>query len=149
MWEESPIGDWTLEIINDGRTVVTLKKWYISFYGTKENPQPGLGNPHQIAPTPEMDLNQVPKIPESQSAPVSNFEKSEEKLSYHLDHCLDSTSPEWCSVCEAEYLLLNGRCVESCPSEGYYNGQEHHQDTCIQCYYSCKGCNGPNDYQVS
>ena len=42
MWEESPIGDWTLEVINDGRTMVELKHWSISFFGTKDHPQPKL-----------------------------------------------------------------------------------------------------------
>lgn len=173
MWEESPIGEWTLEVVNDGRTVVELKSWSMAFFGTKEHPQPNLKSVNPAAsnvplpPPHEIDLNQVNSDPQQQVADVTKLhggktitdnnppdtEKSGPVVNnpdagFHLDHCLDSTSPEWCSVCEAGYLLLNGRCVNSCPAEGYYTGQEHHQETCIQCYYSCKTCQGPNDYQV-
>ena len=65
-----------------------------------------------------------------------------------LDHCLDSVLSSQCSVCESGFIILNGRCVDSCPAEGYYTGQQNRQESCIQCYYSCKTCNGPNDYQV-
>ena len=65
-----------------------------------------------------------------------------------LENCMDATNPNWCSVCENGYVLFNGRCVDICPSDGYYVGKDNHQDSCIQCYYSCKTCDGPNDYQV-
>ncbi len=170
MWEENPVGDWTLEILNDGRIVAELKTWSISFSGTKESPQPGLPATGAL-PTPpeakvgkEVDLNQAPKVPEQGAADVSQLHHAGKNIAenpaesvpiqpqipdnYHADHCLDSTRPEWCMVCEAGFVLLNGRCVESCPSEGYYVGKESAQDSCIQCYYSCKTCHGPNDYQV-
>ena len=35
MWEESPIGTWTLEVINDGRSLVELKQWSLVFLGTE------------------------------------------------------------------------------------------------------------------
>lgn len=40
MWEESPIGVWTLEILNDGRSVVELKDWRLVLWGTEFAPQP-------------------------------------------------------------------------------------------------------------
>jgi hypothetical protein len=40
MWEESPIGTWTLEVFNDGRSIVELKEWSIAFLGTETPPQP-------------------------------------------------------------------------------------------------------------
>ena len=78
MWEESPVGDWTLEIKNDGRQRVDLTNWSISFYGTKEHPGPGAPSPDAIGTNPivnsnapdiapaatEVDLNQVPEDPE-------------------------------------------------------------------------------------
>ena len=42
MWEESPIGTWTLEVTNDGRSIVELKEWSIAFLGTETAPQPML-----------------------------------------------------------------------------------------------------------
>ena len=191
MWEESPVGDWTLEIKNDGRQRVDLTKWSISFYGTKEHPQPGgapneeprtnnnnnpivNNSPADIAPA-EVDLNQVPEDPVQQTADVSPpsrphhidanndlkepepavnpqkfLENMKNKLKNNprLENCQDAANSEWCSVCKSGFKSIDGRCVESCPSEGYYTGQENNQDACIQCYYTCKTCDGPNDYQV-
>ena len=191
MWEESPVGDWTLEIKNDGRQRVDLTKWSISFYGTNEHPQPGgapneeprtnnnnnpivNNSPADIAPA-KVDLNQVPEDPVQQTADVSPpsrphhidanndlkepepavnpqkfLENMKNKLKNNprLENCQDAANSEWCSVCKSGFKSIDGRCVESCPSEGYYTGQENNQDACIQCYYTCKTCDGPNDYQV-
>ena len=176
MWEESPIGDWTLEVINDGRQRVDLKDWSVSFYGTKDHPQPEKlrenvntnvpmvnVNPDNTAPignSKEVDLNQVPNEPIQNSADVSqphhgakNLDVEQQQSSpmnqeLHLEHCLEASDVNWCTKCEAGYLFLNGRCVEACPNEGYYVGQENDQNACIQCYYTCKTCTGPNDYEV-
>jgi hypothetical protein len=183
MWEESPIGDWTLEVVNDGRTSVELKNWSVAFYGTKNHPQKDLksGLPESIessqkglpASVEPIELNQVPKVPEQQTADVTKLHQgkqlkgldSEEIIipglsdpsasgipaALNLPHCSDSEiHPDLgCSKCESGFLLQGGHCVESCPAEGFYVGQENHQDSCIQCYYTCKSCDGPNDYQVS
>ena len=158
MWEESPIGDWTLEVINDGRSIVELKKWSLAFFGTKDHPQPNIREvPRQQPNEPsekDLDLNQVPDVPIQKTADVTNMhskplKQSESVEEVFLEHCLDARDPKWCSICESGFLMLNGRCLESCPAEGYYQGTENHQDSCLQCYYSCKTCNGPNDYQVS
>ena len=37
MWGESPTGTWTLEVQNDGRSIVELKHWSLVLHGTKEN----------------------------------------------------------------------------------------------------------------
>ena len=157
MWEESPIGDWTLEVINDGRSIVELKKWSLAFFGTKDHPQPNLREvPRQQPNEPSeqnIELNQVPDVPIQKTADVTNMhskplKQSESVEEVFLEHCLDARDPKWCSICESGFLMLNGRCLESCPAEGYYQGTENHQDSCLQCYYSCKTCNGPNDYQV-
>ena len=162
MWEESPVGDWTLEVVNDGRQRVDLKDWSISFYGTKDDPQPGSNEVPKVPIAPvvpiEVDLNQVPKAPEQTAAdvskPIQNFvskplnEPQTSPELVKLEHCMDATNPNWCSVCETGYVLFNGRCVDTCPADGYYVGKDNHQDSCIQCYYSCKTCDGPNDYQV-
>eukprot|EP00093_Oithona_nana_P005555 05555.XXX_231746_225773_1 [CDS] Oithona nana genome sequencing. len=156
MWEESPIGDWTLEVINDGRSIVELKKWSLAFFGTKDHPQPNIREvPRQQPNEPsekDLDLNQVPDVPIQKTADVTNMhskplKQSESVEEVFLEHCLDARDPKWCSICESGFLMLNGRCLESCPAEGYYQGTENHQDSCLQCYYSCKTCNGPNDYQ--
>ena len=168
MWEEDPVGDWKIEIINDGRVPVELKSWSISFYGTKDHPQPI--SQSALAPeapvgqsASEEDLNQLPKVPEQKTADVTKTHHGGKDLKTNvvanneaivqtpirIDHCLDNGSnANWCSVCEAGFLMLNGRCVDACPAEGYYQGQENHQQSCLQCYYSCKTCSGPNDYQV-
>ena len=189
MWEESPVGDWMLEIKNDGRQRVDLTNWSISFYGTKEHPQPGAppnldtigtnpivnnnNNTPDIAPAAtEVDLNQVPEDPVQQTADVSppsrphhipindlkepgaepavNPQKFLEDLikKPRLENCQSAANSEWCSICESGFKSIDGRCVESCPPEGYYTGQENNQEACIPCYYTCKTCDGPNDYQV-
>ena len=164
MWEESPIGTWTLEVLNDGRAVVELKQWSVAFFGTKDHPQPNIRSvPRDQTPKEpqgEVELNQVPDIPAvipnipvQKTADVTGMhnkkpEPLESGEGFKLEHCLDSTNPDWCSVCESGFLLFNGRCLDSCPVEGYYKGSENHQESCLQCYYSCKTCNGPNDYQV-
>lgn len=40
MWEESPIGTWILEVVNDGRSVVELKNWRLVLWGTELPPNP-------------------------------------------------------------------------------------------------------------
>ena len=70
MWEESPVGTWTLEVTNDGRSIVELKEWSIAFLGTETAPQPTLIDkvdapvkvttpPPPPPPPPKQGLNQV------------------------------------------------------------------------------------------
>lgn len=56
--------------------------------------------------------------------------------------CLDCSDddPNSCSSCYPNYWLLNGACVMSCPTTGYYANFTNHQ--CVPCYISCATCNG-------
>ena len=60
MWEESPIGLWTLEVLNDGRSIVELKEWSIAFLGTETPPQPIIQEkidvPVKVTPAPPPPL---------------------------------------------------------------------------------------------
>merc|ERR1712226_1577829 len=53
------------------------------------------------------------------------------------------------TTCVKGFVLQNGRCIDSCPAVGFYkeDGGRGDGDKCVPCYYSCKTCNGPNDYQ--
>jgi len=62
-------------------------------------------------------------------------------------HCETQSSPDWCAQCEHPTVLHLGRCVEHCPEVGYFQGESNGTSACLTCYYSCKTCSGPNDYQ--
>ena len=160
MWEESPIGVWTLQVINDGVSMVQLEEWSLSFLGTETHPQPQGGNSThaQYRPaTKKVDSTTVqPKADPKPHEPVQNAATvgqvlnlvKPERKQQGIDHCLEYNA-SWCVKCESHYVLFNGRCEESCPVDGYFVGKTNYQPTCIQCYYSCKSCRGPNDYEVS
>lgn len=60
MWEESPVGVWTLEVFNDGRAIVELKDWKLVFWGTETPPQPGA----EVKPPPSVNTqNPLPAVP--------------------------------------------------------------------------------------
>ena len=175
MWEESPIGTWTLEVINDGRSLVELKAWHLVFLGTNEHPQPNLhkSNPQTILQQPSLSitnpqsmptsninqinpneaLNKAPSQPiqdvsqQKNPGPIDAFVKQEPKIT--LENCLQQSLDNLeCKKCQPNFLLLNGKCLHDCP-KGYYKGEigyDHHK-TCLKCYYSCKTCTGPNDNQ--
>ena len=46
------MGTWTLEVQNDGRSVVELKKWSLSLHGIKEQPTAQVPTPGPSAPPP-------------------------------------------------------------------------------------------------
>lgn len=178
MWEESPIGLWTLEVLNDGRSIVELKEWSIAFLGTETPPQPIIQEkidvpvkvtpappppppaaPKEVLPQPTppppgppaIDLNNVqPSPPEQATGDVSggSLPQGPDK-SNPMENCLEQSGVDWCNICDKPYVQLNGRCVESCPNEGYYKGQSNRHDVCVPCYYSCKTCSGSNDYEVT
>ena len=58
--------------------------------------------------------------------------------------------PDWCDRCKHGFVRLDsGLCSDICPPEGYFlipaaNGG---QSQCGRCYYACKTCSGPNDYE--
>lgn len=163
MWGESPTGEWTLEVHNDGRSVVELKEWTLSFLGTPIPPQPDDPPPPGSAPSAPAAPSQAPKVkdksskkeldspivpgvelPEQPSLPVGTAAGAKKALAF----CAEQSSPDWCDACVVGFKQHNGRCVEECPSTGYYLGQEKRAEACIPCYYSCETCSGPNDYQV-
>jgi hypothetical protein len=86
MWEESPVGVWTLEVFNDGRAIVELKDWKLVFWGTETPPQPGteVKYPPTVGaevqpPTPAISPNpqQVPPIqpPPQPAGPPVNIDR--------------------------------------------------------------------------
>ncbi|XP_022258039.1 uncharacterized protein LOC111089571 [Limulus polyphemus] len=60
------------------------------------------------------------------------------------------------SNCPQTYYRLNGACVNECP-DGYYPEQQdplvvnrgETEQLCVLCHYTCKACDGPNDYQCT
>lgn len=161
MWGESPVGTWTLEVHNDGRSIVELKEWSLSFLGTTDEPQIAEPEPNSEVPSPSAPSpSPVPSGPTSAvdgadgptlAVPGSNLgDVSQQTVSQSqvIAHCKEQMSQEWCSICETGFIQHNGRCVESCPAQGYYLGESNRASACIACYYSCQTCIGPNDYQV-
>ena len=174
MWEESPIGTWTLEVINDGRSIVELKDWRLVFLGTETHPQPSLVNvnnqataqqPSNLHPgqSPQHVLNtnvnqidpnsviphNVPLQPTAdvtkskEANPDTQQLKQEPKIT--MQNCIhESTNKQKCLKCHPSFILFDGKCVHDCP-ERYYRGEK----SCFKCYYSCKTCTGPNDYQCT
>ena len=65
-----------------------------------------------------------------------------------LEYCAKQRSDDWCDKCEQGRAQHFGRCVAHCPEEGYFLGRANRADACRKCYYSCKTCSGPNDYEV-
>ncbi|KFP66141.1 Proprotein convertase subtilisin/kexin type 5, partial [Cariama cristata] len=59
-----------------------------------------------------------------------------------MDGCEVCSDPWHCQKCQAEedqlLFLHNGRCLQGCPEEGYFNDSE----TCKECSGSCKTCTG-------
>ena len=51
-WDENPVGTWTLEVQNDGRSVVELKKWSLSLHGITEQPKVEAPTPGPTAAPP-------------------------------------------------------------------------------------------------
>ena len=181
MWEESPIGTWYLQVINDGLSYVRLEDWSLSLLGTDSHPQaaaataaaaaaapaavpkqavaavkPAVNNnpppPAQITPSlPTAPVgqpaNNLPPPPAAVNPASGN--QNLNTAAAALQNCAESDGGPYCSKCLDGFVLLGGKCVDSCPPEGYYQGVvRKSQPSCIKCYYSCKTCNGPNDYQV-
>merc|ERR1719470_369626 len=57
--------------------------------------------------------------------------------------------PGWCGACQVGFRILAGRCVRECPPEGYYEGVSNNTAACLDCYYSCATCSGPNDHECT
>ncbi|XP_016153247.1 PREDICTED: extracellular matrix protein FRAS1 [Ficedula albicollis] len=57
--------------------------------------------------------------------------------------CVGNSSQD-CTACPASLLLLEGRCLPTCP-EGLFSRGGH----CSSCHPSCKTCHGPSDWECS
>ncbi|XP_023337148.1 furin-like protease kpc-1 isoform X3 [Eurytemora carolleeae] len=66
-WGENPKGSWLLEIQNDGRSMVELLAWSLTFHGTLSDPSPP---PTLPAPTPSLPSPSNPKPKEPVPAPA-------------------------------------------------------------------------------
>jgi len=164
-WGEKPGGTWELEIQNDGRYQVDLQAWSMTFYGTVDNPdktmsppQPSIPeqpkvqlpvnypSPSPPTPSPPKQIAPTPSPPAPSPPPVHP-----QPVPYNqaLDNCIAQATPGWCSKCDTSYSVHLGRCVKQCPDVGYFEGEANNTATCLTCYYSCKTCTGPNDYECS
>lgn len=91
MWEENPIGTWTLEIQNEGRSIIQLIQWGLVLHGTETNPQPDAEPVPVNPPAPQP----APVQPE---APVSHSEAPEAvDTSMFVTNCAEQLSSDWCS----------------------------------------------------
>jgi len=157
-WGEEPVGHWQLEVQNEGRYQVELHKWSMTLYGTEVNPIAPIAVQQPATPSPAPAVDQpIPSvmsaIPESprpnvvytEPQPVPYYEDKNSKV----PNCAEVGDAGWCNSCNPPYLALSGRCVTACPAEGYFQGESNRSAACLACYYSCRTCKGPNDYQCT
>ncbi|CAB4067375.1 FURIN [Lepeophtheirus salmonis] len=145
-WEESPFGTWTLEVSNDGRSMVQLRRWSLTLYGTSGHPQQSLTESTIKVSSTVASVD----IPEKLK-PSSNDSSNGKNPQVYLNNCVEidpQVALGWCSSCEEGFILHNGRCEKTCP-QSYYAGVSNMKPTCVPCYYSCKTCSGPNDYECT
>lgn len=102
MWEESPIGKWTLEVQNDGRSIVELKAWSLAFLGTTEAPQPNL--PDELTKGSESE----PLVPAAGSVPgpAKSFSMPEQHAGDVSSSSKSSDLNTADKVCESDVLGL-------------------------------------------
>jgi len=157
-WGENPAGTWELEVQNDGRYEVTLRAWSMTFHGTAESPDQKSPPPaaHLPTPSPSPSPTPAPIVPVEASSKIVEIPKAPESVAYHapepsvapaIDYCTTLARPGWCAVCQVGFRILAGRCVRECPPEGYYEGVSNNTAACLDCYYSCATCAGPNDHE--
>ena len=46
MWEESPLGTWTIQVVNEGQSIITLTDWSLSLLGTEVHPTEAAAEPY-------------------------------------------------------------------------------------------------------
>jgi furin len=109
-------------------------------YDASPSPAP-LAMPVKQAPPSNDEAPLYPSMEPFHSAmPETSAETS-------IPNCMVQITSAFCKTCVAGYLALNGRCVTSCPQQGYYQARSNMSDHCFQCYYTCETCTGSNDYQ--
>ena len=52
------------------------------------------------------------------------------------DNCLKCKSSDKCEKCEDGFIFIDGKCVEQCPANQFFNGTD-----CEGCAKNCKYCN--------
>jgi len=65
----------------------------------------------------------------------------------NIDNCLVQGTANQCMTCKPGFLVLSGKCVTSCPPQGYYQVVSDLSAHCVQCYYSCATCTGNAENQ--
>jgi len=176
-WGENPMGQWKLEVQNDGRYQIQLHAWSLTFSGTTTDPTPPKLQPKPSPPAVvEQPVPVVPAVPVSPpaqtakpAAPVTEQPRPDPSHSQvdsmspqpvvnplpnalvpnSIENCLVQRTESWCSSCKSGFVVLNGKCAASCPPQGYYQGMSNLSAHCFQCYYTCKTCTGPNDNQCA
>jgi len=167
-WGENPAGTWQLEIQNEGRYEATLTAWSITFHGTSEDPDKVALPQSQPQPTPAPSSPPVaaPVKPTPQPAAPQKFAQSQPyeaapsrqpqqpqpqpqaaSAQLTIEHCASQSTPDYCQACQVGYKTLAGRCVKQCPQEGFYEGTANSSSACLNCYYTCHTCSGPNNYE--
>lgn len=94
MWEESPIGVWTLEVFNDGRSIVELKDWKLVFWGTETPPQPGAEVKPPLPPPPAVNPNPQRPPPPVQAAPLPQQPSQRVQVPTSVDHGVPAVPPQ-------------------------------------------------------
>jgi len=172
-WGENPVGSWQLEIQNDGHYQVELHAWSLTFHGTSTDPNPVTSAPPTQPPTPSpapparqpapLPAQQQPAAAVQQPAqqpsepafvdPVPALPElgspAPQTMLPSIPNCLVQGTANLCSGCKPGYLVLAGKCVSSCPSEGYYQGLSNLSAHCLQCYYTCRTCSGGGEAQCT
>ncbi|RZF46325.1 hypothetical protein LSTR_LSTR010180 [Laodelphax striatellus] len=168
-WGESPLGLWYLEIHNEGRFLGQLQDWNMMFYGTESAPMSAELEPRpstikmaaKIPPTTknptETPTSKPPPPDNPPPGEVNEVSNSVRDKSISKDHGFEAIntsstadgmkcrrSTNICIDCGPSVFVSDGTCSVTCP-DGTYPGATH----CVPCYYMCKTCSGPNDYECT
>ncbi|XP_017773695.1 PREDICTED: furin-like protease 1 isoform X4 [Nicrophorus vespilloides] len=175
-WGESPFGTWQLEIRNDGLLAAAISAWDLVLYGTASPPAADSKGVQTLAakqPPPVKGGNKNDDDFEHNSidTDVPPGWKSNAKIHKETSQ-VEDLAPEintlngcqksrgyLCIVCMENLFLFDGMCAPQCPENFfpvvYVGGNEKAEDSspalnyCNPCHYSCKSCNGSNDYDCN
>ncbi|XP_075238399.1 furin-like protease kpc-1 isoform X1 [Lycorma delicatula] len=133
-----------------------LIDWNLIFYGTEIAPMSfEKGNTSKSIPEKSSDkvLKKEQRISSTTVSPTRQGSTNwRDDVAQHSGLELSQTSgansvlcrrsTNSCIECSNGLHLFNGECLAVCP-DGTYSSSGH----CLQCYYMCKTCSGPNDYE--
>jgi len=117
---------------------------------TRPPPPPPSPTPAQPAPTPAPSRSHGLESEEDvhpMMEPYKNVIPESHQVETTLKNCMVQITSAYCKTCKPGFLTLNGKCVTTCPTEGYYQAKSNMSDHCFQCYYTCQTCTGSNDNQ--